>query len=410
MIVVQEQFTRTSSYKKISMACILIGILSLLIGAFVYLPSNDEHTNVIFWGGLLHNSVFALLVANSAMFFICATTLAMGGWQTAFRRIPEAISALVPILGIITFVILIAIVFSHQHHIYHWLDTEAVKKDEILHGKSGFLNAGFYIIWSFVAIGAWAFVGKKMRQLSYELDAKPLENVDAKKRYVFKNTVWAALFLVVFALTVGSTIPWLWLMSIDAHWYSTMYSWYTLISAFVTALALIMLYVISLKSKQHLLQLTTSEHIHDLGKFMFAFSIFWAYLWFSQFMLIWYANIPEETLYFKSRHAGLYKGIFYTTFTINFFVPFLVLMTRDAKRNAKIVSFMAILLIIGHWLDFYQMVFPKISTHHIVFCYDAGIFVGFVGLFMFLIGKKLEKHNLVPANHPFIKESMIYTT
>ncbi len=141
------------------------------------------------------------------------------------------------------------------------------------------------------------------------MDDHPL-TVEEGKKYIWKNTVWAALFIVWFALTVASTVPWLWLMSINAHWFSTMYSWYTFASTFVAGIALITLFVIYLKNKGYL-EYVNKEHLHDLGKFQFAFSIFWTYLWFSQFMLIWYANIPEETTYFRPRFEGAYTGLFY---------------------------------------------------------------------------------------------------
>ncbi len=166
--------------------------------------------------------------------------------------------------------------------------------------------------------------------------------------------------MIVFALTVMSSIPWLWLMSIDAHWYSTMYSWYTFASTFVAGMALICLFVVFLKNSGYL-EYTNEEHLHDIGKFMFAFSVFWTYLWFSQFMLIWYANIPEETTYFKPRAQGIYSGIFWMMFIINFLAPLLILMRRGSKRNYTTITFMALLIIFGHWLDFFQMVFPGVS-------------------------------------------------
>jgi hypothetical protein len=215
---------------------------------------------------------------------------------------------------------------------------------------------------------------------------------------------------VVFALTVMSSIPWFWLMSIDAHWYSTMYSWYTFASSFVAGIALITLFVVFLKNNNYL-ELTTREHIHDLGKFMFAFSIFWTYLWFSQFMLIWYANIPEETVYFKPRVQGPYRGIFFLNLIINFLAPLLILMRRGSKRNYATVTMMCVLIIFGHWLDFYQMVFPGISPKKVPFMLaDFGVALGFVGLIMFVTVRALAKAPLIARNHPFLKESIIHHT
>jgi hypothetical protein len=212
-----------------------------------------------------------------------------------------------------------------------------------------------------------------------------------------------------------SSIPWLWIMSIDAHWYSTMFSWYTFASTFVAATALITLFVVFLKNTGHL-EYTNREHLHDLGKFMFAFSIFWTYLWFSQYMLIWYANIPEETVYFKVRQQGPYRAIFLLNLLINFVAPFLLLMTRGSKRNYGTITMMAVLIIFGHWLDFYQMVFPGVmkdakgDTHVPFMLADLGIALGFVGLIMFVTARALAKAPLVPKNHPFFKESIIHHT
>jgi cytochrome bd-type quinol oxidase subunit 2 len=370
----------------------------------------QHHNEARFWASLLQNSVYFLLVVNASMFFICATTLAWGGWQMAFRRVPEAISAVVPVIGAICGAILLAIVFGDNHTIYHWTDAEHVAHDATLDHKKGFLNKGFFAIATVLTIVLWSVLGWKMRQLSRSLDANPITSVEGRKKYIWNNTVWAAMFIIVFALTVMSSIPWLWLMSIDAHWYSTMYSWYTFASTFVAGVALIALFVVFLKNNGYL-EYTTHEHLHDIGKFMFAFSIFWTYLWFSQFMLIWYANIPEETVYFKPRAEGIYSGIFWMMFIINFIAPILILMSRDAKRNYTVMTFMALLIIFGHWLDFYQMVFPAVSPDHVpLILYDFGIALGFAGLIMFFTGKALTKAPLLAKNHPFVKESLIHHT
>jgi len=343
------------------------------------------------------------------MFFICATTLAWGGWQMSFRRVSEAISACVPVVGTICGVILLLICFGGNHEIYHWTDTEHVKHDAILNFKKGFLNKNFFAVMTVLTIVAWSLLGRKMRKLSQETDAKPLTIAEGKK-YIWKNTVWAAVYIIVFSLTVMSSIPWLWLMSIDAHWYSTMYSWYTFASTFVAGVALITLFVIYLKNNNYL-ELTNEEHLHDLGKFMFAFSIFWTYLWFSQFMLIWYANIPEETTYFKPRAQGMYSGIFWLMFIINFLAPLLIFMSRDAKRNYATLTFMSLLIIFGHWLDFFQMVFPGHQKEHVpMILWDFGVALGFVGLIMFLTARSLSKTPLIAKNHPFMKESVIHHT
>jgi hypothetical protein len=267
----KEQYKMPGRNRQWALGLMGAGVLSLIIGYFIY-GTGDKVQQAHFWGSLLQNSVYFLLVVNAAMFFICATTLGMGGFQLSFKRVTEAISASVIPIGIITFIIMMIIVFGGKDFIYDWLNKDVVNKDEILRGKKGFLNPAFFTIWSILTIGLWTWLGYKMRQLSRETDSGPL-SVEEGKKYIYKNTVVAALFIVWFALTVASTAPWLWLMSLKAHWFSTMYSWYTFASSFVAGVALMTLFVIYLKNQGYL-EYTNEEHLHNLGLFQFAFSIF----------------------------------------------------------------------------------------------------------------------------------------
>jgi len=159
------------------------------------------------------------------------------------------------------------------------------------------------------------------------------------------------------------------------------------------------------------LPLVNREHLHDLGKFIFAFSIFWTYLWFSQFMLIWYANIPEETVYFKPRAQGAYSAIFWMMLVINFVAPLLVFMSTDSKRNYTVVTVVAVLVLFGQWLNFYQMVFAGVFPDKVpMILFDMGIALGFVGIIMFVTGRTLSRHPLTAKNHPFMKEAVIHHT
>jgi len=405
---IREKFEIPKRYSLWSYALIAVGIISVILLYVTHGASKDEHERARFWSSLLQNSVFFLLVVNACMFFLSATILAWGGWTTSFRRVSEAIASAVPVIGVICGAILLAIVFGGDHAIYHWAAPED-KLDEILKQKSPFLNKTFFTVWTVLTITLWSLLGKKIRNLSLSTDERKM-SVEEGKKFQWTNTVWSALFLFVFALTVMSTIPWLWLMSIDAHWYSTMYSWYTFASTFVSGVALIALFVIYLKNKGYL-EYTNEEHLHDLGKFMFAFSVFWCYLWFSQYMLIWYSNQPEETKYFEPRVEGPYRGIFFLNIIINFIAPLLLLMKRGAKRNYTTVTILAVVIIFGHWLDFFQMVHPANSKDHVpMMLYDMGIGLGFVGLIMLIVGRTLSKHPLVPKNHPFFKESVIHHT
>ena len=407
----------TGRYKQWAYALIGAGVLSLILG-YVFLHPNasgeGEHYGATkYWAVLMHNSIFFLLITVASLFFISATTMAMGGWQTAMRRVPEAISGFVYVGGIIALAVLLGYVwFSHDHHIYHWKDTEHVAHDKLLSWKKGFLNKNFFTIATILVIGTWMFLRHWYRKNSLAEDA----GTPGDRSYFWKSIIICAAFIVVYGLTVGSTTPWLWLMSIDAHWFSTMYSWYTFASSWVAGLSLIMLFIVYLKNQGYL-EYVNEEHIHDIGKFMFAFSVFWTYLWFSQYMLIWYSNQPEETVYFQPRLLGPYRGIFFLNLIINFLAPLLILMKRGSKRNYTTVTFMAVVLIFGHWLDFYQMIMPGPLKEDVnggntigLFIFDMGVAAGFIGLVMLIVGNKLAKASLLPKNHPFVKESIVHHT
>jgi hypothetical protein len=417
-----NQFELPGSYKKWTWGLIIAGVVALLYGFIMFHPfapvshEGGDHVNSTrFWAVLLQNSAYWLLVVNASMFFICVTTMAMGGWQVALRRVPEAISSVVPMLGIITFLVLMGIVWGGRTDIYHWLDKAAVAKDPILNGKSGFLNPKFFTIWSAIAIVMWWLLGRKMRSMSLESDKHGTMDYETGKKWIWKNTVWASLYAVFFGLSVASTIPWLWIMSIDAHWYSTMFSWYTFASTFVSGMSLVALFIIFLKNRGQL-EYVTEEHLHDVGKFMFAFSVFWTYLWFSQYMLIWYSNQPEETKYFIERigtadKSGPYHFLFFLNLVLNFLCPLLILMKKGAKRNWTLITVMAVVIIFGHWIDFYQMVMPgTMKDHAEMMPFEFGIAALFIGLIMLGVGRYFTKHPLTAKNHPFLKESMIHHT
>ena len=426
-MALKEQFVIPGGLKKWSYLLMGVGLLTLILGIVFLHPFSGGHGEghgadaygaTKFWMALMHNGIFWLLVVTASFFFISVTTLAQAGWPLSFRRIPEAISGNINILGPVVLVILLAYVWlSPDHHIYHWKDVEHVKHDAKLTWKSGFLNPTFYTVFSIAAVGLWMWFRNWFRKNSLTEDLAP----KGITTHYWKALAIVAAFLVTYGLTVMSTLPWLWLMSIDAHWYSTMYSWYTFASSWVAGISLMMLFIIYLKNLGYI-EYVSEEHIHDVGKFMFAFSVFWTYLWFSQYMLIWYSNQPEETEYFIDRigaggKGGPFKGIFLLNLIINFLAPLLILMRRGSKRNYSVVTLMAVVIIFGHWLDFYQMITPgplkqlgqeSNSLGH--FLYSLGIGAGFLGLVIWMTARYLTKAPLLPKNHPLVKESVIHHT
>lgn len=404
----KEQFTIPARLKTWSLALIAVGVLTLLLGVIFLHPFYDgpeqNFGTTRFWASLIQDSTFFFLVAVAAFFFIVCHTLAMGGWQTLVRRIAEAISGYMIVGGIILFVVFILYIFvAKDHYIYTWKTPQG---DKELMRKHGFQGQAFFMISSIVFVGVWAWCQRAFRKVSIAED----HGAFGDRAYFRKMVTICAIFVVFYAVGISSAPSWLWLMSIDAKWASTMYGWYTFASTWVSALSMIALFFIYLKN-QGKLELANEEHLHDLGKYMFAFSIFWTYLWFAQYMLTWYANIPEETTYFGIRLWGVFRPIFLLNLIINFVCPILILMTRDSKRNYAIMTFMGVLILFGHWLDFYQMVMPgPMKDHASMSWYEFGILAGFVGTVIYATAKQLEKASLVPMNSPFLKESIIHHT
>ncbi len=351
-----KQFNFTSGLRITLIVGMVIGVLCL---ALAWFGDTDGH-QTRFWSNFLHNSVFFTGIAMLAGFFMCASITAWAGWYTTFKRIWEAMGLFL-VVGFVLMLIVGLGVYLGWHDLYHWNDAKSVAGDEILQGKSGFLNKGWYLFGTIIFVGLWYFILSRIRSLSL-LEEK--EGSHSDFRIHEKIRVWAVAYLPLAGFSSAAMV-WLWIMSVDAHWYSTLFAWYTGASWFVSMMCLTMLVILFLKGRGYYSNVT-DEHIHDVGKLIFAFSIFWTYLWFSQYMLIWYANVGEETGYFKHRLDN-YPVLFYGNLVINFLLPFFVLMRNSTKRKAGIVGFVAIMVFIGHWLDFFLMIKPGVlHTSHAI--------------------------------------------
>lgn len=387
----EGKFKYLKKHKVFAFVLISVGLISLIVGLLL----NDWQAEK-FWASILFNNYFFLSLALGSVVFISLHNLGFSGWQTLIQRIPEALSTYLPVSGI--FMLLIAI--FGMHHLYHWSDTEHL--DEILQGKTAYLNVTFFIIRLLVYFLVWSFLAYLIRKQSI------MQDFDPDPKILKKSTALSGIFMVFFAITVSSS-SWDWLMSIDAHWYSTMFGWYIFAGMFNIALAGIILSLIFLKNNGYLKE-TNDNHMHDLGKYLFGFSIMWMYLWFSQYLLIWYANMPEETVYFITR-LNHYPTLFYLNLVLCFVAPFFLLMSRDAKRNPKFMAVASIIVLIGHWLDFYLIVTPgAVGENATIGLVEIGPFIAFAGLFLLVVFRYLGKVPLVSKNHPFHKESLSYET
>jgi hypothetical protein len=348
----------------------LFTIILMVIGAvclgWSYVSGPEDMHHMRFWTNYLHNSVFFTGIAFTAVLFLAAHALAWGGWVAMFKRIPEAIMSFLWV-GAILFLILGIAIYMHASGtelLYLWNDQsildpkDAEHFDALAFHKSAFVNPFAYLL-TVVVILLWTFFAVMFRKISLAEDSTPyvVTTENPVPKNVKRNRIYAAAFLPIGGFSSAYVI-WQWVMSVDTHWYSTLFAWYVTVSMWVAMLAMTFMIIIFLRGRG-LLQKFTDEHMHDIGKYIFGFSVFWAYLWFSQFMLIWYANNGEETQYFFLRFEQ-FKVIFFANLLMNFVGPFFILMMNNSKRTFGTLGFVAALVFLGHWLDFYQMIKPGV--------------------------------------------------
>ncbi|MFT5645341.1 MAG: hypothetical protein ACI976_000011 [Aureispira sp.] len=348
----------------------LFTIILMVIGAvclgWSYVSDPTEMHHMRFWTNYLHNSVFFTGIAFTAVLFLAAHALAWGGWVAVFKRIPEAIMNFLWVGALLFLILGIAIYMNADgtELLYLWNDQtilnpkDTANFDALTFHKSAFVNPIAYLLTVVVVLG-WTFFAVMFRRISIAEDSTPYTVTTAKSvpENVRKNRIYAAAFLPIGGFSSAYVI-WQWVMSVDTHWYSTLFAWYATVSMWVAMLAVTFMIIIFLRGRG-LLQKFTDEHMHDIGKYIFGFSVFWTYLWFSQFMLIWYANNGEETQYFFIRFEQ-FKIIFFANILMNFVGPFFILMMNNSKRTFGTLGFVAGLVFFGHWLDFYQMIKPGV--------------------------------------------------
>lgn len=355
------------------------------------------------------NNVFFTGLGIIGLFFIAIQYAAQAGWSAGLLRVPMAMASWIPIAGLV----MLVLYFVTGHTVFHWTHASLYEEggaefDPIINGKAAYFfwpgSPGgfpiFYILRMVLFFGMWYWFFMTIRK---RMLAEDLENSTS---FWYKNRVTSTWFLIFFAVS-SSVAAWDWVMSIDTHWFSTMFGWYVFASWWVTGLAVITLIVANLKDAGYL-KVVNSNHLHDLGKFVFAFSVFWTYIWFGQFLLIYYANIPEETVYFVERmKTSPYSWIFYLNLILNFVLPFLLLMTRDAKRQISTLKLVCPIIVVGHWFDFFNMVTPGIMNEQggIGFL-EIGLALIFLAVYLLVVLSSLAKYPLVGKHHPMLQESL----
>ena len=352
----------------------------------------------------MHNRPYAALYIAAFFFFMISLGVlafyaiqnaAQAGWSPVLFRVMEAITYYVLPGGLIV----LGIAFWADDHIFIWMDPEVVAHDALIQAKSGWLDKTWFTIRGLIFITGWSLYRYFSRKFSLAQDlAEVNDNSNFKKNFKI-----SAGFLVFYIYT-ESMMSWDWIMSVDPHWFSTLFGWYVFASMFVSGITVIALITIYLKSKG-LMEFVNDSHLHDLAKFMFAISVFWTYLWFSQFMLIWYANIPEEVTYFVTRIED-YNLPFFGMIILNFIFPFLVLMNSDYKRVPWFIVMAGVVILFGHYIDVFNMIMPAtVGDRWFIGVPEISAILLFLGLFMFIVFYALSKAPLLAKGNPFIKES-----
>ena len=362
--------------------------------------SHDEH---VFhqlsnkpWAALYVAAFFFFMISLGTLAFYAINRAAQVGWSPILFRVMEGITAYMLPGGLIVIFILF-LSGLHLNHLFIWMDPEVVSHDKIIAAKKGYLNVPFVLARGLFFLAGWSLYRYFSRKFSL---AQDLAN---DNKYHKKNFRISAAFLVFYIVT-ESIMSWDWIMSIDPHWFSTLFGWYVFASMFVSGISTIALVTIYLKSKGYLKEVNDS-HIHDLGKFMFGVSVFWTYLWFSQFMLIWYSNIPEEVTYFITRMED-YKLPFFGMVVMNFIFPFLMLMNSDYKRMNTFIVTTGVVIIIGHYIDVFNMIMPSaVGDQWFIGITEIGGFMFFMGLFIYIVFNELTKAPLIAKGDPFYGES-----
>jgi len=412
-----ERFEFTGSVKTWSLIAIVVGVLVVALGFF---SGYAERT----FDNLLLMGYYFTCVCTAAVFFCAIQYAAQAGWSTSILRVPHAFIKVLPYAATILIAIICAGLYFHhtgvseegkqvvQPYLYKTWATKGLTDkgnemyDSLVASKAGYLNVPFFLARIALYLVCYSFLGWLLVKYSTNEDELGgMFNYD-------KSFKVACIFLTIFGFTVPlfafDTI-----MSLEARWFSTMFGWYNFAAMWVSGLAVMTLVIIYLR-KLGYMSWVTEDHLHNLGQLMFGFSVFWTYLWFAQFLLTYYANIPEESEYFYRRWEPQFKFWFWLNIVINFATPLLVLMKRDSKRLTIVLQVTCVILICGHWLDYFVMIMPGTTGlsegmhwYNEISWIEIGTFVGFAGLFTYMAFTALSKFNsLVPKKHPLLDESL----
>ncbi|MAT39645.1 MAG: hypothetical protein CL946_08570 [Ectothiorhodospiraceae bacterium] len=381
---------RPGTIRTLSILCAIGGGLTIL-GLFLA-PSSV-------WPNILIAAQLVIELGLGGIVFVAIMYVSNAGWSVVFRRVPESMSSILPIAGIVMVLMVFGI-----HTLYEWSHASAVAKDALLQLKSSYLNVPFFIARLVAYFIIWIAFARIIRRNSERQDEHNSIALTAK------NVRWSAAFLVIAAITI-----WLastdWVMSLEPHWFSTIFGMYHMAGVLLSGVAGVSLLTIVLHRRNAFDAPVREEHFHDLGKLLFAFSVFWMYIWFSQYLLIWYANIPEETGYFIRRENSGWLTFTVLNVLFNWLLPFIALLSAAAKRREGMLLKVSIIVLIGRWIDYYWMIAPPFNPDAPALgIWELAPVLALVAAFFLVTLKSFSKRNPVPINDPYLVESLNYHT
>jgi hypothetical protein len=372
------------------------------VSSLISLLSEDGAKH--FYTSYLVNYSFFLSLTLGGLFFVLVQHLSRAGWSVVVRRFAEAIG-----VNSILLLILLIPILGGMHHLFPWTRAELVANDPLLQWKQPYLNIPFFILRCLIYFAVWCGFAHFLFRRSIEQDQS------GDPSLTLRMEKWSAPGMILFAFTLTFAAFDL-LMSRDPHWFSTIYGVYYFAGSILGFVALVPPVFFLLQKSGRLKHSVTEEHYHDLGKLIFAFTVFWAYIAFSQFMLIWYAHLPEETGWYHRRLAGQWGGMSLVLLIGHFIIPFFGLISRYPKRRIYLLAPWAVWILVMHWLDLYWLVMPEYDwgvegtvTGQVPFhLLDVTTFLGIGGLYVAGIVYWLKDHSLVPVGDPRLKESLTF--
>ncbi len=380
----QTNFHPSQKLKIVGAVLVVIGLAALILGFL----SDPDRT----WANVLLNNVYFLTIAIGAMMYYSLQYITQSSWSAMFQRIPLALGAFIPVAAV--FMLLL---FFGLEHIYEWAEPGIAETDKLIAHKAPYLNVPFFMIRIVLYFSLWIASFMILRKLAFQGDK--VADINLYKRNTHHSTVFIFLSVIFFSMAAID-----WIMTIDAHWYSTIFGFRTMVTSMYYGVAVLILIIFFLKGMGFFPEMNEA-HRHDLARYLFRFSIVWGYLWFMQFIITWYANIPELTVYYKPRFLGEWQVLFYVEFFINFAIPFLILISDEIGRKKPVLISMSILLLVGLWIMLFVQIMPG-SYGQLKFGFiEVGMWLGYAGLFLVLIFTMLSKSTIEPVNHPQLHES-----